>query len=197
MFSKFIAILLVTGFLSACGASGGGQPNPDPVFNNPSSTATISSAPTSIAASSVASQTSSISNSTASQTSSIIASSSSRSSSLAITSSSRSMATSSSRSSSVRSSSSSSRSSSVATQQATIQWSHPTQRANGDFLELSEIGGYEIRVRPTSNSSYIYYNISGNQTTNYVLTNYVSTMTVEIAVFDSNGLYSEFVTVSN
>jgi hypothetical protein len=90
--------------------------------------------------------------------------------------------------------SSSSRSS--APQQVTIQWNHPTERENESFFELDQIGGYEIRVRSSNSSSYSYYNISGNQTTSYVLNNYLNTMTIEIAVYDKQGLYSQFVTVS-
>jgi hypothetical protein len=78
----------------------------------------------------------------------------------------------------------------------TIQWSHPTERENEDYLMPEEIGGYEIRVR-TGNGTYTYYPIEGNQTTSYVLSNYTSNMIVEIAVYDTDGLYSEFVTVSN
>jgi hypothetical protein len=210
MLNKLITIVLVTGFLTACGASGGGQADPDPISNGPSSNANISSTPTSVAASSVMSQTpSSIASSTASQipsssvASSVVQASSMMSSSRSSVSSSRS---SSSRSSSSRSSSlavsSSSSSSSVASssiqpRQATIRWSHPTQRENGDYLELDEIGGYEIRVRPSGTAVYTYYPIVGNQTTSYPLNNYLSTMTVEIAVYDTQGLYSQFVTVSN
>lgn len=233
MFSKLISIIFVAGFLTACGASGSGQADPDPISNGPSSNATISSTPTSVAASSVMSQASSIANSVTSQASSVTSqvtvSSSSRSSSLMATSSSRissvnsssrssmssarssssrsSMSSSrssssvavssSSRSSSSRSSSRSSSSSSIATQPVTIQWSHPTQRENGDYLELNEIAGYEIRVRPANSSTFSSYPISGNQTTSYVLNNYVATMIVEIAVYDTEGLYSEFVAVNN
>jgi hypothetical protein len=78
----------------------------------------------------------------------------------------------------------------------TVQWSHPTQRENGSYLELSEIGGYEIRVRTTGSSSYTTYKINGNSTTSYTLPAYSSNMTVEIAVFDTTGVYSSFVTVN-
>lgn len=188
MFSKLIAIILVTSFLTACGAQGGAEEDSPAVGNGPSSSGVITST-SSVAVSSVTASSrvsSAAVSSVASSTQSQAVSSSSRSSQV----------TSSSRPSSMASSSRSS-SSSVATQQVTIQWVHPTQRENGDYLELDEIGGYEIRVRPANSSSYTYHTITGNQTTNYVLGNYTSTMTIEIAVYDAEGLYSQFVPVSN
>lgn len=49
-------------------------------------------------------------------------------------------------STSLSSRSSSSISSSAPSQTVTVEWSHPNERENGAYLELSEIGGYEIRV---------------------------------------------------
>jgi hypothetical protein len=79
----------------------------------------------------------------------------------------------------------------------TIQWSHPTQREDGKYLELNEIGGYEIRVRNSGSTSFTSYTIAGNATTSYSLNNYLSTMSVEIAVYDTQGVYSEFVSITN
>lgn len=94
---------------------------------------------------------------------------------------------------------SSSRSSSSSTQAkpVTIQWSHPAERENGNYLELNEIGGYEIRIFDPRISNYTSIQIPGNSTTSYTLANYLSTMTIEIAVYDTQGLYSEFVSVTN
>jgi hypothetical protein len=85
----------------------------------------------------------------------------------------------------------------VATQAVTIQWSHPTEREDGSYLTLDEIGGYEIRTKAASASFYTRYTITGNNTTNYLLNSYLTGMSVEIAVYDTKGLYSTFVTVSN
>jgi uncharacterized protein YcfL len=89
-------------------------------------------------------------------------------------------------------------SSSVAqTKPVTIQWSHPIERENGSYLELNEIGGYEIRVVNRQTSAYTSHLIAGNSTTQYTLNNYQTTMSIEIAVYDTQGLYSEFVPVTN
>lgn len=203
---KFIALILASSLLLGCGAQGGAEDDPAPIGNNPSSsgviTSTSSVAPSSLASSSQSQLVSSSSQlsmpTSSSPRSSSARSSSSRSSSVATSSVQSSLViASSSRSSSSRSSSSRSSSSSTATQQVTIQWSHPTQRENGAFLELSEIGGYDIRVRPANSTSFSSYPIPGNQTTSYVLNNYSNTMIVEIAVYDTDGIYSQFVTVSN
>ena len=79
----------------------------------------------------------------------------------------------------------------------TIEWSHPTERENGTYLELSEIGGYEIRVYDSRTAQFTYYDIKGNSTTRYGLSNYATTMAIEIAVYDITGLYSEYVPVTN
>src|SRR5690606_21524289 len=38
----------------------------------------------------------------------------------------------------------------AATKGGLLSWSHPTQRENGEYLELDEIGGYELRYRENS-----------------------------------------------
>lgn len=92
--------------------------------------------------------------------------------------------------------STSSASSSVASQQsAKLTWTHPNQRENGQFLELHEIGGYEIRYRKTTDNRYTYIVINSNRTTEYTLANANDTE-FEIAVFDINGVYSRFVKVT-
>jgi len=61
---------------------------------------------------------------------------------------------------------------------------------------LDEIGGYEIRTKAASASFYTRYIVSGNRTLSYVLNTYTAGMTVEIAVFDITGIYSQFVAVN-
>lgn len=99
------------------------------------------------------------------------------------------------KSSSNSSSRSSSSSSSIALQALTIIWSHPNQRENGTFLELEEIGGYEIRYRKPTDSRYTYITLNGNRTNEYIFTGNTAGLEFEIAVFDSRGLYSRFVKV--
>ncbi len=90
------------------------------------------------------------------------------------------------------SSSSSSSVSSASARVVGVRWGHPTQRESGKPLLLSEIGGYEIRQ--VVGQSYRYDRIAGNQVTRWQLTHYGGR--IEIAVYDTDGLYSRFVEVN-
>jgi hypothetical protein len=115
--------------------------------------------------------------------------SSSRSSAL---SSSRSSSNSSSLSSRSSSKSASSISSNTGSQKSVkITWTHPNQRENGKFLELDEIRGYEIRYRKITDSRYTYIVINSNKVNEYTHNDALDTE-FEIAVFDTNGVYSRF-----
>jgi len=148
-----------------------------------SSSSVKSSSP---ASSSLASSLSSKLSSAAS--SSLVKSSSSKSSSSLVASS----------SSKAPSSSSKASSSSVAstTTSALIEWAHPIARANGDYLNLDEIGGYDIRYKSSSSSTYTHVDIKGNSTTSYKFTGSLSDLTLEIAVYDTSDVYSEYVTIN-
>lgn len=111
-------------------------------------------------------------------------------------------ATNSSKSSSSKSTSSSSAKSTSSTsssassqKSAKLTWTHPNQRENGQYLELDEIGGYEIRYRKSTDSRYTYILINSNKVTEYTHADANDTE-FEIAVFDTNGVYSRFVKVT-
>ncbi len=78
---------------------------------------------------------------------------------------------------------------------ATIEWRQPAARENGSYLELSEIGGYQIRYKAPTATTFNYITIEGNATTNYVFDKSIIGLKFEIAVYDSAGLYSDFVTI--
>ena len=75
---------------------------------------------------------------------------------------------------------------------ATFKWLHPTARKNGEYLELNDIGGYEIRYKPAGTDQFINVLIAGNRTLEYKLINYYNEL-VEIAIYDTQGQYSDFV----
>jgi hypothetical protein len=99
-------------------------------------------------------------------------------------------------SSKTSSTSSNSSSSSVGQQTVTINWNHPNQRENGDFLELNEIGGYEIRYRKPTDTHYTYITVDGNHTTEYTFYGEAQDLEFEIAVFDNRGTYSRFAKIT-
>ena len=113
---------------------------------------------------------------------------------LANANSSRSSSSASNSSSSAKSISSAS-SSTTSQQSAKLTWAHPSQRENGQYLELDEIGGYEIRYRKATDKRFTYIVINSNQVTEYTHAD-ASGTEFEIAVFDINGVYSRFVKVS-
>jgi len=77
-----------------------------------------------------------------------------------------------------------------------LSWSHPTERENGEYLELNDIGGYELRYRQNSLDTFKYIVVNGSQTTTYSLGSLASDNDYQIAVYDINGLYSNYVPIS-
>ncbi len=184
--------------------------------NTSSNSSTTTSSVSSInnTSSSVSSSTNSTSNSsvalssseaTSSSTASISASSeanASNSSTSAVTSSSAttvsssSEANASSSSTSAVTSSSATAISSSSDNLVSVEWITPSQRENGDYLELDEIGGYELRYKPINSSVYIREIITDKYATSYETTNASTDGLFQIAAFDTNGLYSRFITLS-
>lgn len=77
-----------------------------------------------------------------------------------------------------------------------LDWFVPNRRENGDYLELDELGGYEIRYKRPSDSKYTSVYISNVSATSHNLGQLTSDYRFEIAAYDSNGLYSRFVAIS-
>ena len=104
-------------------------------------------------------------------------------------------------SSAVISSASSSQSSSVMQQTgpldgpAVIYWSIPTQRENGDHLDIRDIGGYELRYKLKSAENFTTVNIDSGFTDTYYFDYLQGDYEFEIATYDVDGLYSSFVSI--
>lgn len=88
-------------------------------------------------------------------------------------------------------SSSSSANSSAAT--LSVEWRIPNKRENGDYIELYEIGGYELRHIPLGSSTYSNTIITNATTTRFIIPASTLKDTYEVAAFDVNGLYSRFI----
>jgi hypothetical protein len=127
--------------------------------------------------------------------SSSIAPSSSKSSSStsnAVSSSSSSKAAVSSSSISSISSSAASSASSVAGS-VNLNWTPPVARENGDVLDITEVGGYELRYRKVADNAYTYVTINDAWTNTYNFAWLEGNYVFQIAAFDKNGMYSGFV----
>lgn len=78
-----------------------------------------------------------------------------------------------------------------------LEWTRPNKRENGVELLPVEIGGYEIRGRNADRKvTYETRNVSGMATSYADLISLTADVrTLEIAVYDVNGLYSQFVPI--
>lgn len=77
-----------------------------------------------------------------------------------------------------------------------LEWTTPDQRENGNYLELSEIGGYEIRYQQGHDGERQSIIVEDGYATSYELDLEEGAYEFSIAVFDVNGLYSQFVPIT-
>lgn len=99
-------------------------------------------------------------------------------------------------SSSASSRSISSSSSRAALNAVQLEWNIPSRRENGTYLELDEIDGYELRHKPANSATFTSQIIANASTRSISIANATQNDTFEIAVFDTNGLYSRFVSLT-
>ncbi|HOY24331.1 MAG TPA: carbohydrate-binding protein [Cellvibrio sp.] len=77
-----------------------------------------------------------------------------------------------------------------------LRWMAPSQRENGDFLDITEVGGYEIRYRLASANTYSYITINDAWTNQYNFPWLEGEYIFQIAAFDKNGIYSNFTNIT-
>ena len=77
----------------------------------------------------------------------------------------------------------------------TLYWSAPIERVNGELMTLEEVGGYEIRYRKNNEMFYSNILIEDSSVEQYTLAGISNAKdyVIEVAVFDSLGVYSDFV----
>lgn len=175
---------------SSSSSSNGGiiSPSSSSVSSSVNSSSVTSSSNSSIASSN--------SSSVASSESSVASSESSISSSVSSVSSSSSSSAPSSISSSSTSSSSSQAHTGAIDGPVQIFWTAPAERENGDFLDITEVGGYEIRYKLKTDTSYQYIDINDPYVDAYYFDYLQGDYEFEIATFDNEGLYSNFVAIN-
>ena len=74
-----------------------------------------------------------------------------------------------------------------------LKWLIPNQRENGDLLDVTELGGYELRYRKATDSAYTYVSINDAWQNFYSFSWLSGNYIFQISAFDTNGLYSGFV----
>jgi hypothetical protein len=77
-----------------------------------------------------------------------------------------------------------------------IYWIAPSKRENGNYLDITEIGGYELRYRNKSETVFTRVLINDAYIDAYYFDNLQGEYEFQIAAFDVNGHYSSFVTVT-
>jgi len=77
-----------------------------------------------------------------------------------------------------------------------LDWYIPDQRENGDYLDITEIGGYELRYKQKSSTEYQTITIEDGYIDTYYFDYLNGEYEFEIATFDKNGLYSSFVPIN-
>ena len=177
-----LAITLVAPlFTMACGGGGGG-----------SGAATPSTKPSQSTNSSVLVESTSSTQTSSTPPQSPQSSSSSSSSSSSVQSSEKS-------SSSIKQSSSSAMSSTSSVGvngPVVLYWTAPTRRVNGNYLDINEVGGYELRYKLRDQSSFTYVKIPTGFTDSYYFDYLHGDYEFQIAAFDVNGIYSSFVPIN-
>ena len=77
-----------------------------------------------------------------------------------------------------------------------LYWTTPTERENGDALDVTEIGGYELRYKREGESEYTVITIEDGYADAYYLDFLKGQYLFEIATYDIHGLYSSFVPIN-
>jgi hypothetical protein len=77
-----------------------------------------------------------------------------------------------------------------------LSWNVPNQRENGTTLDATEVGGYEVRYKKSTDKRFTYISINGYWNTQHSFDwldegDYI----FQIAAFDKNGIYSQFVDI--
>jgi hypothetical protein len=77
-----------------------------------------------------------------------------------------------------------------------LKWDVPRFREDGSYLDISELGGYELRYRKLDDEHFTYVSINDPWKNYYQFRNLDGQFIVQVAAFDRNGLYSKFISVS-
>jgi hypothetical protein len=76
-----------------------------------------------------------------------------------------------------------------------MNWVAPTKRENGSYLDVTELGGYEIRYKLVTDADFSYVTINDPWTTFYTFPWLEGNYIFQISAFDKSGRYSNFVDV--
>ena len=76
-----------------------------------------------------------------------------------------------------------------------MSWIAPNLREDGSILDITELGGYELRYKLLADTDFTYISINDPWTNLYSFSWLEGNYIFQIAAFDKNGLYSNFVNI--
>ncbi|ACE85664.1 fibronectin type III domain-containing protein [Cellvibrio japonicus] len=74
-----------------------------------------------------------------------------------------------------------------------LKWDVPRYREDGSYLDITELGGYELRYKRTEDNHFTYVSINDPWKNYYQFRYLQGDYVIQVAAFDHNGLYSQFV----
>jgi len=74
-----------------------------------------------------------------------------------------------------------------------LSWLVPNKRENGEALDITELAGYELRYRKDTDEDFVYVTINDPWTNTYNFPYLTGNYIFQVATFDKNGVYSNFV----
>jgi hypothetical protein len=76
-----------------------------------------------------------------------------------------------------------------------LRWNIPNLREDGAALNITELGGYEVRYRRATEAEYTYVSVEDAYKNELNLSWLEGNYVFEVAAFDKNGLYSRFIKI--
>ena len=73
-----------------------------------------------------------------------------------------------------------------------LSWAAPTQRENKAVLDITELGGYQLRYKSLTEKNYTYVVINDPWTRTYNFSWLEGDYVFQIAAFDKLGVLSDF-----
>lgn len=77
-----------------------------------------------------------------------------------------------------------------------LSWLVPNKRENGDALDITELAGYELRYRKDTDEEFVYVTINDPWTNTYNFPYLTGNYVFQVATFDKNGVYSNFINLT-
>lgn len=78
----------------------------------------------------------------------------------------------------------------------TLYWAAPVQREDDSSLTTADLGGFVIRYKLKSSSTFLSLYVTNGSATSYIIPSLVGDYEFQIAAYDKDNLFSKFVSIS-